>query len=341
MTNDLHPFAAADWRRSLRINNRRTYFVIGLFFLIYLGIGLVVDLAIYSEHYPDLPLSVLFNAIITLQLIPYASIIMLLVAAISLWVTYSMYDRLMLLGTDHHEITPETARTAQEKQLYNVVDEMKIAAGLQYMPRVFIIDADYMNAFATGYSEKSALVAITRGLMEKLTRDELQAVMAHELSHVRHLDIKLTLTATLLANLMVMVLDILFYNMVFSNRGNRSRNALFTVVLILRYLLPIISILLLLYLSRTREYMADAGAVELMRSNEPLATALMKIQQDYQNNPRATTPHDNVRREAYIFDPVQAGIQPMGLVNDFFSTHPSLAARLAAIGFRIKDNGNR
>ena len=122
----------------------------------------------------------------------------------------------MLLGTDYHEITPTTARNLSDKQLYNIVEELKIAAGLQYMPKIYLIEADYMNAFASGYSEKSAMVAITRGLMAKLDRSELQAVMAHELSHIRHLDIKLTLMASVLANLMVMVLDIFFYHAIFS-----------------------------------------------------------------------------------------------------------------------------
>jgi heat shock protein HtpX len=212
------------------------------------------------------------------------------------------------------------------------------------MPKVYIIEADYMNAFASGYSEKSAMVAITRGLMEKLNRSELSAVMAHELSHVLHLDIKLTLMASLLANLILMVIDMLFYNAIFSSRGNdsRSRNNLLAVIMIIRYLLPIINVVLLLYLSRTREYMADAGSVELMRDNEPLASALLKIESDHANNADTyrnaykDTPHENVRREAYIFDPVQAGIEPTTSLADMFSTHPSLAARLNAIGFKQK-----
>lgn len=344
MSDDLNQFTSstADWRRSLRVNNRRTFIVITLFFLIYLGIGLLVDMYIYSGTYPRVPLSDLFFALVTFKLFPLVTLIMFAVAAISLLISYSMYDKLMLMGTDYREITPETASTPEEKQLYNVVEEMKVAAGLQYMPRVFIIDADYMNAFATGYSEKSALVAITRGLMTKLNRDELQAVMAHELTHVRHMDIKLTLTASLLANLMIMVLDMFFYNAIFSNRrdNDRSRNGLLTIIIILRYVIPIINVLLLLYLSRTREYMADAGSVELMRTNQPLASALLKISQDHVDHSDTyrqayqNTPHENVRREAYIFDPIQAGIEPVGSLSDFFSTHPNLDARLAAIGFK-------
>jgi heat shock protein HtpX len=207
---------------------------------------------------------------------------------------------------------------------------------------MFIIEADYMNAFASGYSEKSAMVAITRGLMQKLNRDEIQAVMAHELSHIRHLDIKLTLTASLLANMTIIVLDILFYSAIFGGRrrDEESRNSLLTIIIILRYILPIVSVLLLLYLSRTRELMADAGSVELMRSNQPLASALLKINDDHAQNRDQynaiyqQTPHENVRREAYIFDPLQAGIKSVTSVSDLFSTHPSLEARLNALGYK-------
>jgi heat shock protein HtpX len=348
MQNDLNNYSSstADWRKTLRQNTQKTYIVIGLFFVIYAGIGLLVDMFMSSATYPRATMPQLFDALITLQIFPLATVSMCVIAAVSLFVSYAMYDKLMLLGTDYHEITPETARNTAERQLYNVVEEMKIAAGLHYMPKVFIINADYMNAFASGYSEKSAMVAITRGLMEKLNRDELQAVMAHEISHIRHLDIKLTLTASLLANLTIMVLDMFFYNAMFSSRSNdsdnRSRNSLATIIIILRYLLPIVNVILLLYLSRTRELMADAGCVELMRANQPLATALLKINDDHvQNRERYAadyqqTPHENTRREAYIYDPTQAGISGISSVSDLFSTHPSIEERLAALGFKGK-----
>lgn len=350
MADDLNQYvrSTSNWRSTLRQNNVRTIIVIAMFFLIYFALGMLVDVYISASRYPSASLEDIFYALITLRLFPLATTVMLGIAAISLFVSYAMYDKLMLLGTEYHEITPQTATTTQEKQLYNVVEEMTLAAGLRYIPKVYIIDADYMNAFASGYSEKSAMVAITRGLMEKLNRDELQAVMAHEVSHIRHLDIKLTLTASLLANLSIMVLDMLFYGALFSNRGGnseegRSRNNLATVIIILRYTLPIITGILLLYLSRTRELMADAGCVELMRANEPLARALIKISTDYNQNrdtysaQTAQTPNENVRREAYIFDPAQAGIASISSMSDMFSTHPSLETRLAALGFKRRD----
>lgn len=337
----------ADWRAVIRTNNRKTFFVIGLFILIYAMIGVLVDMYIYTGHFPEATPADLFHALITFQIFPLVTLIMLGVAAISLWVTFTFHNQLMLLGTEYREITPETAQNTAEQQLYNVVEEMKIAAGLNFMPRVYLIDADYMNAFASGYSEKSAMVAITRGLAEKLNRDELQAVMAHELSHVRHMDIKLTLMASVLANLILMVLDIFFYNAIFSRRSSdeneRSGNALMLIIIVLRYLLPVINVLLLLYLSRTREYMADAGCVQLTRNNQALASALLKINNDHEENKGAyaaayqQTPHENVRREAYIFDPVQAGIESTGGLTDLFSTHPNLKDRLAALGFKYNE----
>ena len=341
---DSYTAAATDWRSSIKKNNRKTFFVITIFFAIYLALGFLVDTFIVAEHYPQTSIADLLKALVTFQIFPLATVVMVAVAGFSLFITFAFSDKLMLLGTEYHEITPTTAKNPAEQQLYNVVEEMKIAAGLRFMPKVYVIEADYMNAFASGYSEKSAMVAITRGLMEKLNRSELSAVMAHELSHIRHMDIKLTLMASVLANLILMVVDMFFYNALFSERrgSDSRRNSLFMIIMLARYLLPIVNILLLLYLSRTREYMADAGSVELMRDNQPLASALLKIQNDHVANESAysaeykSTPHENVRREAYIFDPVQAGVEPMSSLADAFSTHPNIQARLAAIGFKEK-----
>ncbi len=344
---DGYTASRANWRASLRRNRRRTYFVIAIFFAIYIALGLLFDMYFYSGSNPNIPLSQIFYALITLQVTPYATMITCGIAAISLWVTFAFHNKLMLLGANSFELTSENARNPKEKQLYNIVEEMKVAAGLNFMPKVFIINADYMNAFASGYTEKSAMVAITRGLMEKLDRDELQAVMAHEMSHIRHLDIRLTLMASVLANLLLIIVDILFYSFAFGGRGSRrsgdSGGWLVLVIILIRILLPIITVLLVLFLSRTREYMADAGCVELMRTNEPLARALLKIQGDHQQHKSEykaayqQTRHEAIRREAYIYDPVKAGIDSKTAISDFFSTHPSIKKRLEAIGFRKAD----
>lgn len=336
--SDYHA-TSANWREQLRRNEKKTRFVILTFFLVYLLVGLVADTFILQSYYPNVPLTVCLKALLTLQVIPYATLIMVAIAAISLMITYAMYDRIMLLGTNSREITPETAQNLREKQLYNVVEEMKVAAGLQYMPKVYLIEANYMNAFASGYSEKSAMVAITRGLMDKLDRAEMQAVMAHELSHIRHHDIKLTLMVAVLSNILLVVIDVLFYAVIFK-RSKRQDNRLLMVIVLLRYILPLLTVVLALFLSRTREYMADAGAVELMRDNEPMARALMKISQDHEVHAKdyaqeyGNTAHEEIRQASYLFDP--KFIDPVKSLSSALSTHPNLEQRLKALGFKSK-----
>jgi len=337
--SDYHA-TTGNWRDQLKRNERKTRWVIMTFLLVYVGVGLIVDTFILQSYYPRATLGQCIHALMTFKATPYATLLMGGLAAVSLLITYSLYDRIMLLGTDSREITPETAKTLQEKQLFNVVEEMKVAAGLNYMPKVYIIEANYMNAFASGYSEKSAMVAITRGLMEKLDRAELQAVMAHELSHIRHHDIKLTLMVAVLSNILLIVIDTLFYAVIFK-RDRRQDNRLLIVIMVLRYVLPIITLLLALFLSRTREYMADAGSVELMRDNEPMARALLKISQDHQVHAEeyaeeyGKTAHEQVRQASYLFDP--STIDPVKSLSSAFSTHPDIDKRLEAIGFKSKD----
>lgn len=330
---------ATNWREQLKNNERKTRIVIAIFLATYVAVGVLVDLFILQYQHPRASLTQCFHALITFAVPPYATLVLGAIAVLSLMVTYAMYDRIMLLGTDSYEITPESARSLEEKKLYNVVEEMKVAAGLQYMPKVFIIEANYMNAFASGYSEKSAMVAITRGLMNKLDRAELQAVMAHELSHIRHHDIKLTLMVAVLSNILLIVIDVLFYAVVF-RRDRREDNRLLLVIMVLRYVLPIITIVLAMFLSRTREYMADTGAVELMRDNDPMARALLKIHQDHVSNAQqyeyeyGQTPHEQVRQASYLFDP--SNIDPVKSLNSVFDTHPTVEQRLNALGYKEK-----
>ena len=162
--------------------------------------------------------------------------------------------------------------------------------------------------------------------------------MAHELSHIRHHDIKLTLMVAVLSNILLIVIDILFYSVMF--KRDRQDNRLFAIVMILRYVLPVITVVLTLFLSRTREYMADSGSVELMRDNEPMARALLKISEDHEKNAEAfqqaygQTAHEQLRQASYLFDP--SSIDPVKSLNNAFATHPQIEQRLEALGFKRK-----
>lgn len=344
---------APDWRTLLRTNDSRTRNVIVIFIITYIAIGFLMDLYFYTSNpFQTTAIASMSQApnnfnnlnntdlktetmnLITFNMLPIATFGMIIVAIFSLLITFSFHKKMVMLGTDYVEASSDS-KDLDGKELYNVVEELKIAAGLGFMPKVYIIEADYMNAFASGMSEKTALVAITRGLLEKLDRSELQAVMAHELSHIRHNDIRLTITVALLSNLILIAIDILFRGVLYS----RSRDdRLFIIILIIRFLLPILTVLLMLYLSRTREYMADQGAVELTRDNEPLGRALLKIHNDHTNHyssykkEYSSTPHEEVRNASYFYDPRYAGIKPLQSLNSLFSTHPPLEARLKALG---------
>lgn len=324
--------STVDWREALRKNNQKTRWVIASFLLIYLSIGFLFDLYLQSMHYRDASSGQIVQAFLQGQLTPYATFISVALAVISIVITFKLHDKIMLAGTNYVEITEENASAHNATVLFNVLKEMQIAAGLTYTPKLFIINAEYLNAFASGYSEQSAMIAVSRGLLEALDRDELTAVVAHELSHIRHGDIKLTLVASVLTNLSLMLVDILFYNALFSPRDNseqgRNKNQWLWIIMLIRFVLPLITSLLMLYLSRTREYMADAGSVELMRSAEPMGRALVKIQQYHQTqtqNPYTHCAHESVRKAAYIVDPEE---------NDWLSTHPSIFKRLRALGLK-------
>lgn len=334
-----------NYREVLRKNSNKTIFVVIAFLLLYSCVGYLVDIFI---QWPELVrveqsyagLSGLFKAILDFKIYPMATFLMLVIGAISIVITFSIHDKMIMWGSEYKEININAESnirySLEEKRLYNVVEEMKIAGNLKFMPKVYLIEANYMNAFASGYSEKSAMVAITKGLMNKLNRDELQAVMAHEISHIKHLDIKLTLFVGVLSNVMIMVLDTLI-DIFRITGGNRSSNnnssdkganaIVFLIIIAARIIFPMLATCLQLSLSRTREYMADAGAVQMTRDREAMASALLKIHDDYASYSYEDKGVD-IRKAAYIYNPI------IPLFGSLLSTHPTIEERLKALGMR-------
>lgn len=222
------------------------------------------------------------------------------------------------------------ASAAEDQVLSNVVEEMAIASGIP-KPKIYVIDSPAPNAFATGDSPDNAAVAITTGLLAKLDRDELQGVMAHELSHIRNYDVRFMTTIAMIAGLIPLLADS-FVRMQWWGGGRRRSNdndnglaGIFMIVgLILSILAPLSAKLLELAVSRQREYLADASAAEMTRYPEGLARALAKISQD-------PTPLESANRAtAHMYI-----INPRHLAGDdstsIFSTHPSTRDRIARL----------
>jgi heat shock protein HtpX len=232
----------------------------------------------------------------------------------------------VVLGLAH----AREANQYEDQMLGNVVEEMAIASGLP-KPKVYVIDDDSPNAFATGRDPQSGVIAVTTGLLRKLDRDELQGVVAHEMAHIRNYDIKFMTMVALIAGLIPLLADV-FLRMQWFGGGRRRDDdrdsnqlaAIFQIVgLVLSILAPICAALLEMAVSRRREYLADATAAEMTRYPEGLARALKKIAMD----PDPLGVANRATQHMYIVNPLRLS----GDGSDLFSTHPPTEARIRAL----------
>lgn len=214
--------------------------------------------------------------------------------------------------------------------LFNVVEEMTLAAGLPRMPAVYVIDDAAPNAFATGRRPENAAVAVTSGLLKRLNRDELQGVIAHEMAHVRNRDIQLMLFAGVLAGAIVILAEVGMRGMFFGG-GSRSRRSsgdgggqgiIAIVAIVLVILAPIMANLIYLAVSRKREYLADASAASFTRYPEGLASALEKISR----NPGKLASANKATAPMYIINPLKLDKKKMAANST--STHPPIRERI-------------
>lgn len=231
-----------------------------------------------------------------------------------------------------------------DPQLYNVVEEMAIAAGVP-MPKVYLIQDSAPNAFATGRDPEHGIIAVTTGLRDKLNRDELQGVIAHEMSHIRNYDIRFALLMTALVGVVALLCD-MFQNMLRwgyygGDWGNQRRehdrqredkgdsSALIGVVMmvaaiVLSILAPILARLIEMAFSRQREYLADASAIDLTRNPQGLANALVKIS----NDPEVLEVANRATAPMYIVHPIK---NFEARASTLFDSHPPIKDRVSRL----------
>jgi heat shock protein HtpX len=210
----------------------------------------------------------------------------------------------------------------------NVTEEMALAAGIP-KPKVYVIDDPALNAFATGSNPRNGIVVVTTGLIRELNRDELQGVIAHEISHIRNQDVRLMTTLAIVAGLIPLLADVAGRMIWYSkSRKNRDENKAIWLAagLVLAILAPLFSKLIELAVSRKREYLADASAAQLTRYPEGLASALAKIAIK-ERRPKSA---NRALEHMYIANPFKEewGEEDTG---GLFSTHPPLGARIKAL----------
>jgi len=255
-----------------------------------------------------------------------------LIIAILVWVVLSLIayfqgDSILLSMSRAKKIGPD-----DHPRLYNVVEEMKIASGLEKMPNIYIIDDPALNAFATGRDPNRASIAITSGLLQKLNRDELQGVIGHEISHIKNRDVLLMAMCSVLLGTIVILAwygsrIMIFGSMTGSRRssssggGGQGQIIILIVALVFMILAPIFAQLIYFAISRKREYLADASSALYTRYPEGLASALEKLGAStgqLKSANKATAP-------MYIVNPFRRkGMK----ASDLSSTHPPISERI-------------
>lgn len=213
--------------------------------------------------------------------------------------------------------------SANAPDLYGIVNELAESAGIP-MPRLYMIDSDTPNAFATGRNPRHAAVAVTRGIMRICTRDELKGVLGHELSHVINRDILTSSIAATLAGVVMMIASWARWGAIFGGFGGRDdndRGGGMVELLVMAVLAPMAASLIQLAISRTREYQADASGARLTHNPLLLASALRKLEAANERIPMEdATP---ATAHLFIVNPLNAG-----LLTRLFSTHPPIEERI-------------
>ncbi len=247
-----------------------------------------------------------------------------------IWSLISFYkgDMIILLMSKAKKINHN-----DNPRLFNIAEEMSISAGLP-MPKVFIMEDPAPNAFATGRDPNHSALCVTTGLLEKLNRDELQGVIGHEMTHIKNFDIRLSLLLAVLVGAIALISDYFLRYMFFFGGGRRRRNSsskgggqaeliMLIITIALAVLAPIIGKLIQLSISRKREYLADAGSVELTRNPDGLASALEKIASISSTTKLKAT--NRATQHLYIINPLNPFQKH---TTNLFSTHPPINKRI-------------
>lgn len=213
-------------------------------------------------------------------------------------------------------------------RVYNIVENLCISRGLP-VPEIYVIEDSSLNAYATGLRPKDAVVVFSRGLIEKLDDGELEAVAAHELTHIRNYDIRLMVIAIIFVGIITTMSEAFLRMRIRTRSSSKKSGSAILMILLLKALVFVIGFFITLFvqaaISRKREYLADAGSVELTKSSQPLISALKKIDQD----PMIEAVHNRSVAQMFIDNPLSSG--KGGIMARLLSTHPPIKDRIKAL----------
>jgi len=256
-------------------------------------------------------------------------IIALLVSIASAWGSYYYSDKIVLSLNKARPATKE-----EDLKIVNILDALMVTSGLSTKPRLYVVDDPQPNAFATGRNPENAVICVTTGLLDKLDYYELEGVIAHELSHIKNYDIRLSCVVSVMVGFIVMLSDIfsriLFWGGLDDDRDSDSKanGILMLLGLVFLILSPIFGTLMQLALSRKREFLADSTAVEFTRNPDGLISALQKLDADDNQLQAANSATANM----YIVNPFKNNTKEgKKKTSSLWSTHPSIEDRIEAL----------
>lgn len=278
----------------------------------------------------------LLGALIAVVLDPSFGVFALVVAA-----AYGLFalvrSRSLIARLTHAEEVPES----QLRPLRRLVENVSIAAGLPVTPEVRLVRDPAPNAFAAGLRPEKSYVGVTTGLLDTMPERELEAVLAHEVAHIRHRDTYLMTVATVFAGVIALVADIGFRSLAYGGRSRKGGGVIVLVAAVVGLLLaPYAALLLRMSLSRRREFLADAGAAEILNDPEAMALALRRLRDNTTSirYSEVSVSHLWVESPTDRIESEQRGVHAL---TSLFNTHPPLETRIAALeeagGFRLPE----
>jgi len=256
-------------------------------------------------------------------------VIALIFSIASAWGSYYYSDKIVLVSCKARPATKE-----EDQKLVNILDALMVTSGLPCKPRLYVVEDAQPNAFATGRNPQNAVICVTTGLLEKLDYYELEGVIAHELSHIKNYDIRLSCVVSVMVGFIVMLSDMVS-RMIFwggfdndRDKDNNANGFLMLIGFICLILSPIFGSLMQLALSRKREFLADSTAVEFTRNPDGLISALQKLE----NDPNQLETANSATANMYIVNPFRKNTKEgKRKSSSLWSTHPSTEDRIEAL----------
>lgn len=297
--------------KQIRKNNFNSLLLLIAFPALLLGITYAFIFFTEKEHHED-------PNLLFMQVMPFV------IAAVGIWflIAWAGHSAFIRLATGSKPLD-----RMENKRVYNLVENLCISQGM-VMPKIYIIEDDSLNAFASGINQRTYSISLSRGIINKLEDDELEGVIGHELTHIKNRDVRLLIISIIFVGIFAFLAELAFRSLRFAGSGKKSKDgkgsgAIILIAVVITAIAYFLSILLRFGISRKREFLADAGSAEMTKKPYALASALRKISGD----PYIEAVESRDVAQLFIDSP-QVSARKSGSWDNLFATHPPIEKRI-------------